>query len=156
MARAAVLAGNARIEAAKALGMTTAPAVVIDHLSPEQQRAYVLADNRLAELGKWNREALKLELDELSLLDLDFSLEVTGFTLPEIEAIRFGVGDAEPGDDDLPELRPEPVSRLGDVWGLGDHRLIVGDATSLDVLNRLLAGERARVIFTDPPYNVPI
>jgi DNA modification methylase len=73
--------------------------------------------------------------------------------MPEIEAIRFGVGDAEPGDDDLPDLQPETVSRLGDAWSLGDHRLIVGDATSRDVLNRLLAGDQVRVVHTDPPFN---
>jgi DNA modification methylase len=151
-----ILAGNARVEAAKALGMTTVPTVVIDHLTPEEQRAFVLADNRLAELGKWNKEALQLELEELSLLDLDFSLEITGFSLPEIEAIRFGVGGSDPGDDDLPDLKAEVTSRLGDVWRLGQHRLLVEDATSPEALARLLAGDLARVVFTDPPYNVPI
>jgi DNA modification methylase len=151
-----VLAGNARLEAAKALGMTTVPVVVIDHLSPEEQRAFVLADNRLAELGSWNMEALQLELEELSLLDLDFSLEVTGFSMPQIEAIRLGVGGADPADDDLPELQAETVSRLGDVWRLGQHRLLVGDANTPEALERLLAGDQARVAFTDPPYNVVI
>src|ERR1700722_1392789 len=92
-----VLAGLARLEAAKALGMTTVPAVVIDHLSPEEQRAFVLADNRLPGLGSWNKEVLQLELEELSLLDLDFSLDLAGFSMPEIEAIRFGVGRSDPG-----------------------------------------------------------
>ncbi len=151
-----ILAGNARVEAAKALDMTTVPAVVIDHLTPAEQRAFVLADNRLAELGSWNKEALELELEELSLLDLDFSLELTGFSLPEIEAIRFGVGGADPGDDDVPDLQTEAVSRLGDVWRLGQHRLLVGDATSPEALERLLAGDQVRVAFTDPPYNVVI
>jgi DNA modification methylase len=137
-----ILAGNARVEAAKALGMTAVPAVVIDYLTPDEQRAFVLADNRLAELGKWNKEALQLE--------------ITGFSLPEIEAIRFGVGEADPVDDDLPDVKAEVTSRLGDVWRLGQHRLLVGDATSPEALTRLLAGEQVRVTFTDPPYNVPI
>jgi DNA modification methylase len=151
-----ILAGNARVEAAKALGMTSLPAVVIDHLTPEEQRAFVLADNRLAELGSWNKEVLAIELEELSALDLDFSLDVTGFSLPEIEAIRFGVGGGDPGDDDIPDVRPEIVSLAGDVWRLGDHRLVVGDATSPEALETLLAGEQVRVVFTDPPYNVAI
>ena len=155
-AKGRLLAGVARVEAARRLGMTTVPAVVIDHLTPEEQRAFVLADNRLAELGDWNKEVLQLELEELSALDLDFSLEFTGFSLPEIEAIRFGVGGADPGDDDLPEPQAELVSQLGDVWRLGEHRLIVGSATEPAVLGRLLAGDQVRAIFTDPPYNVPV
>ncbi|HEX3918853.1 MAG TPA: DNA methyltransferase [Caulobacteraceae bacterium] len=151
-----ILAGNARIEVAKSLGMTTIPCVAVDHMSPEEQRAYVLADNRLAELGSWNKEVLALELEELATFDLDFSLDVTGFSLPEIEAIRFGVGDADPGDDDIPEAKPESVSRLGDVWRLGDHRLLVGSATDPAAVARLLSGDEVRVVFTDPPYNVPV
>lgn len=151
-----VLAGLARLEAAKALAMTSLPTVVVDHLSPEEQRAFVLADNRLAELGSWNKEALKLELDELAELNLDFSLELTGFSLPEIDAIRFGVGDSASGDDDVPTVRSETVSSLGDLWTLGEHRLLVGDATSVETLDRLLAGDVVRSVFTDAPYNVPI
>ena len=100
-----VLAGNARLDAAKALGMTTVPAVVIDHLSPGEQRAFVLADNRLAELASWNMEALQLELEELSLLDLDFSLEVTGFSLQKSSRSTSASASNDPGDDDLPEVR---------------------------------------------------
>ena len=155
-AQGRLLAGVARVEAARRLGMTTVPAVVIDHLTPEEQRAFVLADNRLAELGDWNKEVLQLELEELAQLDLDFSLEVTGFSLPEIEAIRFGVGGGDPGDDDLPEPQAELVSQLGDVWRLGQHRLIVGSATEPATLERLLAGDQVRAVFTDPPYNVPV
>lgn len=151
-----VLAGLARLEAAKSLAMTSLPTVVVDHLSLEEQRAFVLADNRLAELGSWNKEALKLELDELAELDLDFSLELTGFSLPEIDAIRFGVGDSAAGDDEVPAVQADTVSRLGDLWTLGEHRLLVGDATSSEILDRLLAGEVVRSVFTDAPYNVPI
>jgi len=151
-----VLAGMARIAAAKSVGLSEVPAVLVDHLSPEERRAFVLADNRLAELGSWNKEALKLELDELASLDLDFDLEPTGFTLPEIDAIRFGVGDSASGDDAVPDVRSETVSRVGDVWDLGPHRLVVGDATSPAVLQTLLEAGQVRTVFTDPPYNVPI
>jgi DNA modification methylase len=151
-----LLAGVVRVEAAKRIGMTEVPAVVIDHLTPEEQRAFILADNRLAELGEWNKEVLQLELEELSSLELDFSLEITGFTLPEIEGIRFGVGGADPADDDVPEVQPQTVSEVGDLWRLGEHRLLVGDATSQEALDRLLAGDEARAVFTDPPYNVVI
>jgi DNA modification methylase len=155
-AKGRILAGNARIEAAKALGLTQVPAVVVDHLTAEEKRAYVLADNRLAELGAWNREVLKLELEELSLLELDFSLEATGFSLPEIEAITLGAGPGSAAEDEIPKPPVRPVSQVGDLWRLGDHRLLVGDATSEAVLDRLMAGELARMVFTDPPYNVPI
>ena len=151
-----ILAGNARVDAAKALGLATAPCVVVGHLSPEQQRAFVIADNRLAELGSWNREVLKLELEDLSSLELSFDLDVIGFTLPEIEAIRFGGDDDASGPDNIPDLQPDPVSRQGDLWRLGQHRLLVGDATSPEALDRLMGGEAARTVFTDPPYNVRI
>jgi len=151
-----IIAGVARVEAAKALGMADVPCVVAHHLTPEQQRAFVIADNRLSELGAWNREVLRFELDELAGLELDFSLELTAFSLPEIEAIRFGVGQSDPGEDDVPRLESEAVSRVGDLWRLGDHRLLVGDATSAEALDRLLTGEEVRAVFTDPPYNVVI
>jgi DNA modification methylase len=151
-----VIAGNARVEAAKALGMKEVPCVVVGHLTPEQQRAFVIADNRLSELGAWNREVLQLELDELACLELDFSLDLTGFSIPEIEAIRFGVGGGDADDDKVPRAEAEAVSRLGDLWLLGDHRLLVADATSPEALDLLLTGEAVRAAFTDPPYNVVI
>lgn len=151
-----VLAGNARLAVAKQLGMTHVPAVVVDHLTDAEKRAFVLADNRLAELGSWNKEVLALELEELSSMVLEFSLEVTGFSLPEIEAIQFGGGGHSSRGEDIPEPREETVSQLGDLWRLGEHRLLVGDATSPEALDRLMAGEAARMVFTDPPYNVPI
>jgi DNA modification methylase len=151
-----ILAGNARVEAAKALGLVDIPVVVVDHLTPEQQRAFVLADNRLAELGSWNREVLQLELQELSSLEVDFSLEVTGFSLPEIDAICFGPGsDSEPGEA-IPDVKETPTCQVGDLWLLGPHKLLIGDATSPEALDRLLDGESVRLVFTDPPYNVPI
>jgi len=151
-----VLAGNARLAAAKALGLTHVPAVVVDHLSDSEKRAFVLADNRLAELGSWNKEVLQLELAELGELDLSFSLEVTGFSLPEIEAIQFGGGKGRAAAEDIPAVREETVSQVGDLWRLGDHRLLVGDATSPAALDQLMAGEAAQLVFTDPPYNVPV
>jgi DNA modification methylase len=151
-----VLAGNARLEAAKQLGMTTVPAVVIDHLTPEEQRAFVLADNRLQELGSWNKEVLALELEELSALQLDFDIQVTGFSLPEIEGFTLGADGSDPPDDDVPAPQNEHVSRVGDVWRLGEHRLLVGSATNPVDVGKLLAGDQMRVVFTDPPYNVRV
>jgi DNA modification methylase len=151
-----IIAGVARVEAAKALGMAEVPCIVTKHLTREQQRAFVIADNRLSELGAWNREVLQLELDDLAGMELDFSLDLTGFSLPEIEALRFGVGGADPDDDRVPPVQAEVVSRLGDCWILGDHRLLVGDATSSEAVDRLLAGDEPRTVFTDPPYNVVI
>ena len=89
-------------------------------------------------------------------LDLDFSLDLTGFSLPEIDAIRFGVGDSAAGEDEIPAVHADAVSRRGDLWALGEHRLLVDDATSPEALDRLLAGEVVRSVFTDAPYNVPI
>src|SRR6185437_11595300 len=113
-----IIAGNARVEAAKALGMATVPCIVIDHLSPEEQRAYVLADNRLAELASWNKEALQLELKELSELELDFKLDITGFSLAEIDAICFDIGGADAAADNVPDVQPTFVSQVGDLWRL--------------------------------------
>ena len=140
-----IVAGNARVEAARLAGLTDVPAVVVSHLTPDGLRAYVLADNRLAELGDWNKEVLQLELEELSLLDLDFSLEVTGFTLPEIEAIRFDVKSVD-RDDALPEMKSATVARVGDIWRLGGHRLVVGNATAPEVLDQLLGRDQVRVV----------
>jgi DNA modification methylase len=155
-AAGSVLAGVARLAAAKSLGMTALPAVIVGHLTQEEKRAFVLADNRLAELAGWNKEALKLELADLAELELDFSLEVTGFSLPEIDAIRFGVGESDAEDDQVPDARAEVVSRLGDCWTLGAHSLLVADATSPDALDQLLGVDVVRAVFTDPPYNVVI
>ena len=135
-----VLAGNARIEAAIQHGLPTVPVVTLSHLSSAQKRAFVLAENKLASLAGFDRKILALEFAELVELDLDFSLEVTGFAAPEIDALIFH--DAQTSsDDNLPPPPAQPTSVLGDVWLLGPHRLLCGNATS-PAAHRVLLEER--------------
>ena len=148
-----IVAGHARVAAAKAIGLATIPTVRIDHLSPAELRAYAVADNRLAELATWDRVELSLELQELSL-EFESDIELTGFDGAELEMLLGGVmGDDE---DEPPAVEGVAVTRVGDVWKMGDHRLVCGDALDPLTYDALLAGERARMLFTDPPYNVPI
>jgi DNA modification methylase len=151
-----VLAGNGRIEAAKHLGMDTVPTIALHHLDEAAKRAFVIAENRLAELAEWDDEVLRLELEELSGLDLGFSIDLTGFQEVEIEGLIFAQKPTPKKADAIPAPAAKPVSRLGDVWRLGDHRLICGDATDRAVIDALMQGETAQAAFTDPPYNVAI
>jgi DNA modification methylase len=156
-----VIAGHGRIEAARMLGMTMVPTIRLAEMSEAQVRAYVIADNRLAELAGWDRELLAIEFAWLGTLDLDFDLSVTGYELPEIDLL-IGELDAKPDEsasalDQVPHASEgPPVTRPGDVWIIGAHRLICGDALVSDTYARLMAGEKAQMVFTDPPYNVPI
>lgn len=140
------------------MGMTDIPTVRVDHLSPTQIRAYVIADNRLAEKAGWDPVLLALELQELSVQP-NFDVTVTGFEMAEIDLIVSEASDKEPDDADvIPEIdRSFPaVSRLGDCWQIGDHFLLCGDALKPKSYERLLGGKRAQLVFTDPPYNVRI
>jgi len=151
-----VLAGNGRVEAARLLGLATVPAVVVSHLSPAQKRIFVLADNRLAELADWDHETLALELDELRNLDIDFNIELTGFTDAQVDGLLASVDEDQGRGDQIPLAGPAPVSQPGDMWLLDQHRLICGDATDASVLAQLLRGEGVRTVFADPPYNLRI
>ena len=153
-----IVAGHGRIAAAKQLSMTDVPTIALDHLTPAERRAYVIADNRLAELAGWDREILKIEFQALAELDLDFDLEITGFETAELDLLLDGdVADGEDPDDVLPEALPDaPVTQAGDVWLLGNHRLICGDAQLPEAYATLMVDDRARMVFTDPPYNVKI
>lgn len=151
-----LVAGHGRLAAARKLGLPTVPVVVLDHLTPTQRRALVLADNRLAELATWDDALLRIELEALQ--DDGFDLDLTGF---DADALAELLADEEPQiegrteDDAIPEMPEEPVSRPGDVWRLGPHRLACGDATTAEAYARLFPdGERADMVFTDPPYNV--
>jgi DNA modification methylase len=155
-----ILAGHGRVEAAKLLGMDAVPCVRLEHMTPEQKRAYVLADNKLALNAGWDDEILAEELSALLELDLDFSVEVTGFSIPEIDALVEGLAPEEPGDP-ADDLLPDPAEvprrcQVGDLWQLGTHRLICGDALDPQIVARLMDGQQARMVFSDPPYNVPI
>jgi DNA modification methylase len=151
-----IVDGEVRFEAARLLGLNVIPCVRIDHLSPDEQRVLRLAVNRLGENGEWNLEELRIEFEELILSDAP--IEITGFTLDEIDQIV--VGDTAEAMEQGP-LAPEPnsiaIARLGDVFALGPHRLVCGDATIPDTLRRLMQDDPpARLVLTDEPYNVPI
>jgi DNA modification methylase len=152
-----IICGHGRVGGARLLGMTTVPAVRLEHLSKEELRAYALTDNKLAENAGWSKEILAIEFQ--GLLDLDFDIELTGFELPEIEMILDAAdlpADSS-GDDKVPELAPDQViTKPNDLWVLGEHRLLCGDARRQESFATLLAGRSAQLIFADPPYNVPI
>lgn len=154
-----IVAGHGRVMAAKELGLAAVPVVRLSHLNAEERRAYVLADNKLALNAGWDMETLALELQ--ALIDLEFDATLTGFSLAEIDLTLDQAGSASADGDDNPADRvfeppTHPVSRAGDLWILGRHRLLCGDALELAHLQKVLGGERADLIFTDPPYNVPI
>lgn len=154
-----IVAGHGRVEAAKTLGMTSLPTIRLEDLSPEQIRAYVIADNRLAELAGWDREILATEFQSLLELDCDLDLTLTGFEMPEIDLMIEGIGDEDTEeDDDIPDVKDTGavVTRPGDIWLIGPHRLICADALAEASYAKLLEGEKAQMIFSDPPYNVPI
>ena len=154
-----ILAGHGRVAAAKLIEMTQVPCVRLGHMTPAQKRAYVLADNKLALNAGWDGQLLGEELQALmGLGDLGFDLGVTGFSIAEVDSLIEGLSPEEPGDpedDVIPETAPRRVMP-GDVWQLGRHRLVCGDALDPAVVALLMAGEAARMVFSDPPYNVKI
>jgi 16S rRNA G966 N2-methylase RsmD len=152
-----VIAGHGRVEAAKLLGIDKVPTIRLEDLTEAEISAYVIADNKLAENAGWDRELLAIELQDLIKLDIDVT--ITGFDMPEID-ILIGELDADEEDDPADEV-PEvsdgpPVTRPGDIWCIGKHHLICGDALDPTSYERLLDGAEAQMVFTDPPYNVPI
>src|SRR5438046_594051 len=155
-----MIAGHGRLEGAKAVGLDQVPTVRLADMSEAEIRAYVIADNRLAENAGWDRELLGLELQYLTELDIDFDATVTGFELPEIDVLIGELslaGDDDEAADAVFEVAAGPaVTRLGDVWCFGEHRLACGDSTQAEIYQRLLGDARAQMVFTDPPYNVPI
>lgn len=151
-ARGQVIAGLARIAAAKRLGRTHAPAVRVEHLSEDEVRAYRIADNKLAEAAEWDISALKIEIGEL--IELDFDMEAIGFEVAEID-LMFDDGVAQ-DEAEPPKPPSDPVTRPGDVWILGPHRLVCGDALKPETYEAVLGDEAADAVFTDAPYNVPV
>ena len=149
-----VLAGMARIRAAKALGITHVPRIRVSHLTPAKMRAFVLADNKIAQMSGWDRTILAFEFKELSELDIDFDLDVTGFDKIEIEDLRMRCEEVTA--DEMPAVPHVAKTRLGQIWQLGDQRLTCGDATKPETYTALMQDERAHAAFLDPPYNVPI
>jgi DNA modification methylase len=156
-----VIAGHGRLEAAKLLGMDRVPAICVDQMTEAQKRAYIIADNKLAENAGWDQELLTLELKYISELDVEFDLTIIGFDTAEIDLMFEagpGTGSSDDAANDVPQLdRSKPtVTREGDLWLLGGHRLLCADAAKADSFSSLLNGKQAQMVFTDPPYNVPI
>jgi len=148
-----VIAGHCRVEAAKQLGLDEVPCIVLDNLSEAQKRAYVIADNKLALNAGWDIGTLQAEFEALK--EVDFNLELTGFSLEELvdifpEEESLALCD----EDECPGVPDEPTTKLGDVWLLGEHRLMCGDSTSIDAVYKLMDGVTAAMVFTDIPYNI--
>ncbi len=150
---AGIIAGHGRLQAAKQLGLTQVPVVVLDHLSEAQKRAYVIADNKLALNAGWDDDLLR---DELAALEGDgFDVSLTGFSDDELADLLEDDGASGNTDDDaVPEVPVEPKTKSGDLYVLGNHRLLCGDSTILENVERVLDGALADMVFTDPPYNV--
>src|SRR6266446_6780507 len=156
-----LIAGHGRTLACRELGWSEVPALCLDHLTSAQARAFMIADNRLTEIASWDDRLLAEQLRDLSLSGLDFSLEVTGFEMGEIDLRIASLEDMPLQDEDPADVLPEvavgpPVSKLGEVWVLGRHRLLCGNALDPQAFTALMGEQRATMVFTDPPYNVPI
>jgi DNA modification methylase len=148
-----IIAGHGRLMAARKLGMTEVPVIELKDLTATQKKAYIIADNRLALNAGWDNNLLTIELNEL--LEDKFSLELLGFDADELNALLnpIEVTDGLTDEDEVPEPPPEPITKLGDVWILGNHRLMCGDSTSIDAVNKIMDGQKANICFTSPPCN---
>lgn len=154
-----IIAGHGRVLAARELEMTEVPTLRLSHLSADERRAYVLADNKLALNAGWDQELLATEFQ--ALIDLGFDVELTGFSLAEVDFALDSAAESNPDaevgpEDQHPEVPQSATTRRGDVWLLGRHKLVCGDAREVADYDRLMGDEVVDLIFTDPPYNVPI
>lgn len=149
-----ILAGHGRLEASRLLEMTEVPTLEVSGLSDTEKRSFVIADNRLAEMAKWDRATLRAEFSEL--IELDFDLEITGFSTGQIDLILDEGKQAAIEDSELPQCGGAAITRPGDLWVLGPHRLLCGDSTNAASYGTLLDGRKANLVFADPPYNIPI
>ncbi len=152
-----IICGHTRLLAAKQLGLTEVPVVVADNLTPEQVQAYRIADNKTGEIAEWDYSLLPLEIKELQ--DANFDLSLLGFDAEELDKLLNGteentVSEGETDADAVPEVSEEAVSKHGEIYQLGKHRLMCGDSTKPEDVARLMAGEKADMVFTDPPYGV--
>jgi ParB-like chromosome segregation protein Spo0J len=155
-----IIAGHGRWLSCREFGITEVPTLRLDHLTPAQARAFMIADNRLTEIAIWDDRLLAQQFKDLSVLGLDFSIEVTGFEMGEIDLRIASLDDpaqaeADPADV-VPEIPAAPLSKLGDMWLLHRHRLLCGSALDSAVFAALMGEERAATAFIDPPYNVRI
>ena len=150
-----VVDGHLRLKAAKKLGLETVPVILCDDMSEAQIKAFRISVNRVAEFAEWDNDLLRIELDELD--EMGFDLELTGFSLDEIDGLEIeeiAPEYEEDADGEVIEPPAEPVTKEGDVWILGKHRLMCGDSTSIDAVDKLLNGAKIDLVFTDPPYGV--
>ena len=150
-----IIAGHGRVEAARQIGLESLPVIYLHHLTEAQKRAYMIADNKLAENAGWDFELLESELKFITDLDLNFDLTLTGFEMAEIDTMLISRVTDE-ADQNIPALQAKPITKLGDIWHLGPHKIICGDATQPETYQRLMGDEKAHMVFTDPPYNVPV
>ena len=150
-----IIAGHGRVVAAQQLGISQVPTIKLSHLTEADRRAYIIADNKLAENAGWDKDILAIEYQ--ALIDLDYDIEVIGFDAVEIDLFMH-VEDKGRHDkaNQVPAVSSSSVSKYGDIWILGKHRLACGDARSLDDITALVHGDVPEMMFTDPPYNVPI
>lgn len=147
-----IIAGHGRVMAAQKLGESKVPTIELAHMTDIQKKAYIIADNKLALNAGWDNEMLALEFDELK--DAGYDLGLVGFSLDEIEAITpQEVEEGLTDEDAVPDVPDEPITKLGDIYKLGNHRLMCGDSTSIDAVDKLMDGQKADLVFTDPPYN---
>ena len=150
---AGIIAGHGRLAAARKLGMKKIPVIELSHLSPTQKKALIIADNKLALNAGWDNDMLALEFEELELDGFDLAL--TGFDEKEIDALTpEQINEGLTDEDAVPDLPDEPKTKLGDIYKLGNHRLMCGDSTSIDAVEKLMDGKKANMVFTDPPYGV--
>jgi DNA modification methylase len=150
-----IIAGHGRVMAAKKVGLAEVPCLRLEHLSPSQIRAYVIADNKLALNAGWDDEMLKAEL--LTLQEEGFNTDLTGFSDDELNALlNSEIIEGQTDPDEIPEPPVEPITKLGDIWVLGNHRLMCGDSTSIDAVQKMMNGSKADMVFTDPPYGVSV
>jgi len=147
-----IVAGHTRFRASKKLGLKQVPISIIDNLSEEQINAYRIADNRTAEESEWDNELLKMEIKELEAKD--FKLDLLGFNDEQLNNILFEEKQGLTDEDEVPETPEEPISKLGDIWKLGNHRVMCGDSTFIDNIDLVTKKEKIDMVFTDPPYNI--
>lgn len=147
-----IVVGHTRYRASKKLGFKEVPITIADNLTPEQINAYRIADNRTAEESEWDSELLKMEIKDLE--DKDFKLDLLGFNEDQLNDMLFEEKQGLTDEDEVPEAPEEPISKLGDIWKLGNHRVMCGDSTMLNDIDKLTEKQKPDMIFTDPPYNV--
>jgi hypothetical protein len=159
--RGQLIAGHGRVLAARLLGLTHIPTIKLEHLTEPQVRAFMIADNRLTEISVWNERLLGEQFKALSILELNFSVDITGFEMGEIDVMIEALAPASPGKDDPADIIPDSlatpqVTQNGDCWTLDRHRVYCGDARNESSYSKLMQERRAEMALTDPPYNDPI